>query len=399
MLLLGMMYPWLAIAQKSARREARALWVSRFDYGSAADIEAVMRSAESAHFNIVYFQARAAADAYYRSDLEPCAARLCGRLGGAPPYDPLLTAVESAHAHGLQLHAWLNALTGLEAGNGRTCAVLGTASDSGPTHILTEHPEWAMLDQAGRALPCPNSEEYVWLSPGHQEVRSRLAAVAADIARRYSVDGIHLDRIRYPGTAWSYDSASLAAFADDPQRSPGAWAAFRSALVQSTVRETFDSVMAVNPRLVLSAAVWGVYTDRWHWKTLGGRSDLFQDPRAWAADHIIDVVVPMTYVRVKKHRCDRADWRCLVDDHIAGIQHTSHHPVYAGIDASLGAAEVVKQVKLARRAGAAGISIFSYGAIAEQPGLWRALREGVFARPAQPPSIASVQRRLLASAP
>src|SRR6266581_4602746 len=72
--------------------EGRAIWVTRFDYDSEAKIGYIMETAARAHFNIVYFQARAAGDAYYRSQIEPCATLLCGNLGGNAPYDPLEVA-------------------------------------------------------------------------------------------------------------------------------------------------------------------------------------------------------------------------------------------------------------------------------------------------------------------
>jgi uncharacterized lipoprotein YddW (UPF0748 family) len=373
-------------AGATARAEARALWVSRFEYRSAAGIARIMATAARANFNIVYFQVRGAADAFYRSDIEPCAMLLCGRLGGTPPYDPLEVAVREAHRHGLQLHAWLNALPGFPAGVGRICASLGESDPFRPRHLLLEHPEFIMRDRSGRQLPCPNGEEYLWLSPGYGEVRTRLARVAADVARRYEVDGIHLDRIRYPGPAWSYDYASLDAFGGAPERDPDAWNEFRTSLINATVRETYDSIVAVRPDLVLSAAVWGVYTDRWRWHTQGGLRQLFQDPVAWTRDGYLDVAVPMTYFRIKPEYCARADWACLLDDHLSLIQSGIGRHVYIGIDAAKGAPEIVRQIELARSRGAAGISIFSYSA-ADSVGLWRILERGVFAHPAAVPTM------------
>src|SRR5512138_3732832 len=162
--------------------EARALWVTRFDYDSEAKIARIMEIASRAHFNIIYFQARASADAYYRSSIEPCAVILCGKLGGTPSYDPLEIAVREGHKRGLQVHAYLNALTAWPAGIEGQCAPLPQPDSGNPRHILLDHPEWVMSDRNGRRLPCPNGEEYIWLSPSFPEVRTRLAQVAADIA-------------------------------------------------------------------------------------------------------------------------------------------------------------------------------------------------------------------------
>ena len=138
---------------KAESQEARALWVTRFDYDSEAKIARIMEVAGKANFNIVYFQVRAAADAYYRSDIEPCAARLCGKLGGTPSYDPLEVAVREGHKHGLQVHAYLNALTGRAAGI-EQCTPMPQPAPGNPRHVLLDHPEWIMTDRRGKR-PAP----------------------------------------------------------------------------------------------------------------------------------------------------------------------------------------------------------------------------------------------------
>ena len=365
--------------------EARALWVTRFDYDSEAKIARIMETAARAHFNIIYFQARAAGDAYYRSSIEPCAAILCGKLGGTPAYDPLEVAVREGHKRGLQVHAYLNALTGRAAGIEGQCKTLPEPDPGMPRHMLLDHPEWVMSDRTGRKLPCPNSEEYVWVSPSFPEVRTRLARVAADIVRRYDVDGIHLDRIRYPGTAWSWDEASRTEFAKNPDLYPADWKAYRTDLVSRMVHETFDSVTAIKPHLVLSAAVWGIYYDKWHWKTLAGKTDLMQDYRSWARNGFMDVLVPMTYYRIKDY-CSRIDWGCTLDEHLQGDERDTGRQMYVGIDASKGAREIVNQIRLARGRGATGFAIFSF-TDAENSRVFPLLEAGVFADRASVPGM------------
>ncbi|MGK2963649.1 MAG: glycoside hydrolase family 10 protein, partial [Gemmatimonadaceae bacterium] len=227
-------------AQRASRAEARALWVTRFDYDSEAKIARIMEVAAKANFNIIYFQVRASSDAFYRSSIEPCAALLCGKLGGTPKYDPLEVAVREGRRHGLQIHAYLNALTGRAAGIEGQCRPMPEPEPGNPRHILLTNPEWVMSDKWGKKLPCPNSEEYVWVSPSFPGVRTQLARVAADIVRRYDVDGIHLDRIRYPGNAWSWDPASRAGFGKNPDAFPAEWKAYRTGLVNMMVKEAHD---------------------------------------------------------------------------------------------------------------------------------------------------------------
>lgn len=344
-----------------------------------------METAARAHFNIIYFQVRATADAYYKSDIEPCAALLCGHLGGTPSYDPLEVAVREGHKRGLQVHAYLNALTAQNAGIEGQCRSISESDPGRPRHILLEHPEWVMSDRRGKRLPCPNSEEYVWLSPSFPGVRTQLARVAADIARRYQVDGIHLDRIRFPGNAWSWDSVSRAEFGKNPDQYPDEWKAYRTSLVSRMVRETYDSINAVRSNIVLSAAVWGIYYDKWHWKTLAGKTDLMQDSRGWAKEGYMDVLVPMTYSRIKDY-CARIDWGCMLDEQLQGAEKETGRQMYIGIDASKGAREVVNQIRLARKRGATGMAIFSYSD-ASSSNVFPLLQAGVFAEPAQVPEM------------
>lgn len=367
--------------------EARALWVNRFEFDSPTKIAQIMDAAAGANFNVVYFQARGAGDAFYHSTLEPCAVGLCGALGnGFPSWDPLQVAVREAHARGLELHAWVNALPGWGSGSEATCALLRPSTGGAPDHVLVRHPEWRVAYPSGGFSPCPNTEEYVYLSPGNPGVRTHLARVAADIARRYEVDGIHLDRIRYPGTLFSYDSASLASFGRDPDLHAAEWEQFRRGLVDLTVREAYDSIQAVRPSLAYSAAVWGIDQDRWGWNSSQGYSQYYQDPRAWARGGYLDVAVPMTYFNVNATYCGFADWACLLDDHLAGYAPTGRH-LYIGIGANRPIAEIERQIALGRQRGVHGFALYAYTAM-QRNGHFAALAAGAFREKAPVPRMA-----------
>ncbi len=391
--------PAFAAAPDSAERpavameEGRALWVNRWDYGSAATIRQVMENAKRANFNIVYCQVRGPWDARYRSKLDPCSPRLCDRLGGTPTWDPLEVAVREAHSRGLQLHAWINALSGWESTSAAGCRALRPSEPGQPNHVLVDHPEWAMHTRGGRPMACPNGDEYVYLSPAHAGVRTHLARVAADVVRRYDVDGVHLDRIRYPGSDFGWDRAALAQFGRDPAANPQDWARFRRELVNATVRETHDSIHAVR-RVPLSAAVWPIYDrTRFGWPSSSGVGQFYQDTWEWARGGYLDVAVPMSYFYVADERCSyrprrrglepNPDWDCMVADHVAGMRPTGRH-VYAGILAGLGAEEMARQVRIGRQRGVNGFSFYFYGSLNEL-NAWSFLGNGIFREPAVPP--------------
>jgi uncharacterized lipoprotein YddW (UPF0748 family) len=388
--------PAPAPPKPAALEEGRALWVNRWDYGSAATIRQVMDNAARAQFNIVYFQVRGPWDARYRSQLDPCSPRLCDRLGGVPTWDPLEVAVREAHARGLQLHAWINGLSGWESNDGSTCARLRPSAPGQPNHVLVDHPEWAMHTRGGRPMACPNGEEYVYLSPAHAGVRTHLARVAADIVRRYDVDGIHLDRIRYPGADYGWDRAALAQFGRDPSANPQDWARFRRDLVSRMVQETHDSIHSVR-KVPLSAAVWPIYDrTRLGWAaSSSGVAQFFQDTWGWASGGYLDVAVPMTYFYVADERCSyrprrrgqepNPDWDCMIADHVAGMRPSGRH-VYAGVLPGLGRDEIVKQVRIGRQHGVNGFSFYFYSALANM-NAWAFLGDGVFRELAVPPAM------------
>lgn len=381
--------------------EARALWITRFEYttSSAADpakIATIMQKAASANFNIVYFQVRAAGDAFYRSTIEPCSPRVCGTLGGPPAVDPLAVAITEAAKYGIQVHVWLNALTGWISNTAAACAQL---VESTPRHMLLEHPDWAMVDSTGAPQRCgPLTPEYVWVSPGVPGVRTRLAQVAADIARRYPVRGVHLDRIRYPTTQLSYDTASVnsyvRAFGMAPTASAASWANHRREFVNAAVREVADSLRAVDRTLVLSAAVWPVYKAMPGWSSSKGFDDYLQDPRAWAISGSLDVAVPMTYpasatstsYTVKSDLCANLDWTCLLNEHRLLIEQGAGRHVYIGVGAIKGWSEVQLQLAKGREQFATGFSFYSFSQVDAFNG-WTLLAESYFKFPAVIPAM------------
>ena len=104
-------------AAPTIQREMRGLWVAtvaNIDWPSRsaltadqqrAELVSILDRAAAAGFNAIVFHVRPAADAVYRSAIEPWGAMLSGTQGGDPGYDPLAFAVQEAHARGLELHA------------------------------------------------------------------------------------------------------------------------------------------------------------------------------------------------------------------------------------------------------------------------------------------------------
>lgn len=404
--------PGQAVVTVTLPVEARALWVTRFEFttGSAVDfakIATIVAKAASANFNIIYFQVRAAGDALYYSDLEPCSPRMCGSLGGPrPAQDPLDVALAAAAQHGIEVHAWLNAYTGFISGSAIACSQF---IESTPMNWLKANPHWSASTkdfQTGaisrQVDDCLGTPEYMYVSPGVPEVRTQLARVSADIARRYGpkgLGGIHLDRVRLPGSGFSYDEASQEAFRAATGALPtsnvqASWQNFRRGFVNDGVREVYDSVRAVDPAMVLSAAVFPGYVARPGWSAVWSFSDFYQDPQAWAAGGYLDVEVPMIYPATAastswtvKEYCTNTDWTCTMDDHIQRIEGQAGRHVYVGVGAIKGWAEVQKQIALAHDRSVHGISVYSFSQVDAIPNGWSLLGTGPFKHPATVPEM------------
>ena len=345
--------------------ELRGVWVDRWTYASASDVETIMANSASAGFNTVFFQVRGNADAFYDSAFEPWSKNLTGTLGQDPGWDPLEVAVESGQSLGLDVHAYVNAFP-LWAGT-------TAPTDSDPEHAYNEHPEWLVADSSG--TPMALNSSYVWMSPGNPAVRERLRDVVDDIVTHYDVDGVHLDLVRYPGADYSHDGTSEALW--DSAAYPD-YADWQRAMVVDAVAQ----VQAVSP-VPVTAAVWGVYQNDWGWSSVSeGRNDYYQDSRAFLSEGATDANMPMIYWPVTAVPGDRLDFTTLVQDFVA---HDSGRYIFAGISAELGEADTLACIESARANGARGVVVFDYGLM--QDGGWlQHLATSAFATPTTLPT-------------
>ena len=339
--------------------ELRGVWITRFGYANRAQLEATIDRAAAAHFNAVFVQIRGEGDAYYRSSVEPWAQRLSGTLGQDPGWDPLQVAIDRAHAHGMELHAYFNVFSAWTAGSSPPLAV-------GPVqHALRDHPDWLAVDSSGTSA----DPEYKWFSPGNPAVRTHIAAVARDLLGRYAVDGLHLDRIRVPGPDYSRDPVTVAAFQNAVAVDPTlTWSAFMKEQVNTMVAQLYAVVGETRPSARLSAAVWGIYERLPGCSTSQGL-DYHQDSLAWIARGTIDALVPMIYWPVEPGAC--TDFATLLDRFVAG--RAGRH-IWAGShtldEGAWDFAAVAARIDRSRAAGARGIVEFASSYLDAVPARW-----------------------------
>lgn len=267
------------------------LWVTRWDYRTAADVRDVMERAAAAGFTDVVWQVRGQADAYYQSAIEPWGDEILkGAPDGAatPGFDPLAVAVELAHASGLRLHAWVNVMPMWK----------GKTPPANQKHLIYTHPEWRLVNQRGEVQPL--NDHYVIVNPVLPEVHDYLVGVFKDIVTRYDVDGLHMDYVRfvselmgkddvYPADEKSqllFKQATGREGISTPEDKAALKAYIRQRITDLVVRIRKEAVGA-REGVTFSAAIWR--------RPELARDTFLQDSPAWLNDKVLDIGMPMIY--------------------------------------------------------------------------------------------------------
>jgi uncharacterized lipoprotein YddW (UPF0748 family) len=192
-----------AAAQEDERQGLpafRAIWVSRFNWKSPEEIPGIFDRIQAAGVNAVFWQVRGEGLVLYRSAIEPADDRL---KTGEDFVDPLALAIREARARNLEIHAWMNCLSGWR----------GSEPPAQADHLWNRHPEWFATErpQEGRPgeilspRPILEKEGYTFLNPAMPGVRDHLASLSAELAANYDLDGICYDYVRYKSLRYSYD--------------------------------------------------------------------------------------------------------------------------------------------------------------------------------------------------
>jgi uncharacterized lipoprotein YddW (UPF0748 family) len=367
----------------AATDEVRGLWVQRTSLASPAMIAAMVAAARDGGFNTLLVQVRGRGEAFYDSEIEPRSTDLDAEPAS---FDPLATTLELAHTAGLRVHAWINV----------NLVASAAALPRSHAHVVFRHPEWLMVPSAlASALHDvdPQSPEYVaalarwtrtmstqveglYLSPISDEAQSYTIRVVSEIATKYAIDGIHLDYLRYPTEAFDYSRGAIAAFralhaaalpAAERQRLdarsmtepmlwtsflPEGWAAYRRDRLTALATRLAGAVRRVRPRAMVTIAVSPSADE--------ALSRRLQNWRAWAAAGDFDAICPMAYAVDPKEFADQ------LSEARAAAGAT---PLWVGVGAyQLPVATTADRLRLARRAGATGVLLFSYEALAPAPG-------------------------------
>lgn len=236
--------------------------------------------------NTVLFQARLRGTTAYPSELEPWDGVFTGTPGRAPLFDPLALAVAECHKRGMECHAWVVSFPICKA---------AVAMKLGRRALPQKHPEL-----------CVRAADQWYMDPGVPETAPYLARLCGEIVRRYGVDGIHLDYIRYPEKGIPFtDNRSYQRYGKGQPK-----AEWRRANVNRCVQAIHDTVRAIRPWVKLSCSPVGKYADLSRYSSMGwnARDAVFQDAQYWLKQGWMDCLFPMMYFDGNHYYPFLADW-------------------------------------------------------------------------------------------
>ena len=322
LLLFVAVLPLWAQTNALPKREFRGTWIQIINgqfQGMSRDemqrnLTNQLNELQSCGINTVIFQVRGEADALYQSALEPWSRFLTGRQGQAPAplWDPLAWMVKECHRRGMELHAWINPFRAKTKGT----------KELATTHPYVRHPE-RFFEYDGLYI----------FDPGLPENREYICHVAADIVRRYDVDGLHIDDYFYP-----YPVAGKAIPDEQTFRRYGNGmtdiADWRRYNVNCFIQMLCDSVHAAKPWVKLGVSPFGIYHNakggsRVPGSATGGLQnydDLYADVLYWIDQGWVDYTVPQIYWEIG-HRV--ADYDTLIR---WWARYAAGRPLYIGQD-------------------------------------------------------------------
>ena len=343
-------------SQEAVWPEHRAFWChSAFGVRGMEWDEAVRRLAENG-FTAVVPNMLWGGVAFYESDVLPVAKDIAERG------DQIELCVKACKKYGVECHVW------------KVNFNMGWATSKA---FATK-----MKEAARTQVRFDGSDNDRWLCPSHPANRKLEIESMVEIVRRYDVDGVHFDYIRYPDengcfckgckgrfeewakikvTNWPGDVREDETIADK-------WLDFRREQITPVVKGVAEGARAIRKDIKISAAVFR------NWPV--DRNTIGQDWKMWCEKGWLDFVCPMNYTD------SSGQFEGMIREQLKWVGDV---PCYPGIGLSVWSdrndiCKLIEQIGITRKLGTGGFTIFNYGPgeageIVEKLGLGMTKRE------------------------
>ncbi len=327
------------LAQKPIAGEHRAFWCHSAFGVEGLDWDMAIKRLADNGFTAILPNMLWGGVAFYKSDILPVSSSVNERG------DQIASCLAACKKYGVECHIW------------KVNYNMGWATDQ---TFVTQ------MKRAGRTqVSFDGSSNDRWLCPSHPENQTLEIESMVEVARKYGVDGLHFDYIRYPGNDtcfcdgcrrrfevtlgktvvnWPSDLRSNEELARQ-------WQDFRRQQITTVVTEVSQRAREVRPGIKISAAVfpnWPVHRDV-----------VAQDWKLWCEKGYLDFVCPMDYTP------STSQFQHQVEQQLVWAGSV---PCYPGIglstwDNPADICSLIEQIDVTRRLETAGFTIFNYSAI------------------------------------
>ena len=266
--------------------------------------------------------------------------------------DPLTIMISEGHKHNIKVHAWFNIFYIWGYG----------PRPEDPNHPLNSN--WEVFDREGNSIKSYSTRilkrmgiEGYFVSPFSQSYQRLILSLIEEVIKKYNVDGIHLDYIRFPDLEFGYDPFARTHFMRRYYVDPIDGSAldrlriesylieplYRKMLIQGLshfVQKIKKLVHSLKP-IPVSAAVKP--------DPLEARNKFGQDWFNWLREGKIDFVVPMCYT-------PNTNWILRILDNLR-----IREKIWIGLSAfNQEEKSLMRQVETLRRKGYHNLVIFSF---------------------------------------
>ena len=321
------------LTRGSPRKEARAVWDHSPTGPYPGNWNRTCKELSDAGFNMIIPNMLWGGLAHYPSDVLP-RSKTYKKYG-----DQIEQCLKAAHQHGMEVHVW------------KVNHNLSTA----PASFVKK------MRDAGRTQVSFKGEPSDWLNPAHPENFQLEVDSMLEVVKKYPVDGIHFDYIRYPNNRHCYSDYSKKKFESDTGIKVKNWPSdcydgklksqyrdWRAAQITRLVETVQREARKLRPGIKISAAVFREYPDCREW--------VAQDWPLWAKRGYLDFICPMDYTDNDRQ------FKIWIEDqqkHLAGSIS-----IYPGIGAlsartTLSSDRVLGQVSVTRQLNTGGFTVFS----------------------------------------
>jgi uncharacterized lipoprotein YddW (UPF0748 family) len=321
-------------AQEPRPHETRAVWCHQADGVAGMSWDAAMKSLAESGFTMVVPNMLWAGRAHYASKILPVDEAV------ATTGDRIAECVAAGHKYGVQVHVW------------KVNWNLGNA----PAAFLNR------MRAENRTQKDPQGHDIDWLCPSNPANFEMERDSMLEVVRNYAVDGIHFDYIRYPDERGCYCDGCRKRFEQQAGVQVKSWPRdviegdlrekyldFRRANITRLVKAVSEEARKIRPTIRISAAVFA------DWPAC--RDSVGQDWVSWVRSGYLDFVCPMDYTD------NPEQFERWVAAQMAATGHAV--PLLPGIGVTLDtwtltADQVVRQIRVARRLGADGFTLFNF---------------------------------------